>query len=133
MRNKLEKASVNDVVFYGRVKNELKYELLSRSHLVLVPSIREGWSLAVTESNAMGTPVVGYDVPGLRDSVIDGETGILVKEKSPQHLAKAAINLLKNKSLLSKYSSNALNFSRQFSWDKTACAFDEIIRDMHTA
>jgi glycosyltransferase involved in cell wall biosynthesis len=127
LRKKLEKAKVNDIVFYGRAKNELKYELLSKAHLLLVPSIREGWNLAVTESNAMGTPVVAYDVPGLRDSVIDGETGILVKEKSPHNLAKAAIYLLKHKNLLSKYSSNALAFSRQFSWDKTAYEFEKII------
>ena len=57
------------------------------SHLVLIPSIREGWGLIVTESNAMGTPVVAYDVNGLRDSVLDGRNGILVKGKDPESLA----------------------------------------------
>jgi glycosyltransferase involved in cell wall biosynthesis len=128
LRKKLEKARINDIIFFGRVKNELKYELLSKAHILLVPSVREGWNLAVTEANAMGTPVVAYDVPGLRDSVINGETGILVKDKSPRYLAKAAIYLLKDRNLLNKYSCNALSFSRQFSWDNTAHAFDKVLR-----
>ena len=37
MLKKLRKRDIKDVIFYGRVKNELKYELLSKAHLVLVP------------------------------------------------------------------------------------------------
>ena len=45
--------------------------------------MREGWGLVVTQANAMGTPAIGYDVPGLRDSTRYDETGINVIEKSP--------------------------------------------------
>lgn len=129
MRMKLERDSGNnDVTFFGAIRDDLKYNLLSKAHLVLVPSIREGWGLVVTESNAMGTPVIAYNVPGLRDSVKDGNTGLLVKENSPRGLADSAIHLLKNKCLMNKFSLRALEFSRQFSWDKTAEVFNEIIR-----
>ena len=130
MRKELEKMNLKDIVFYGNVKNNLKYELLSKAHLVLVPSVREGWGLVVTESNAMGTPAVGYNIPGLRDSIRDGETGILVKENSPDGIARFAISLLKDQHLLSKYSTNALAFSKQFSWHNTADAFDRIIKNI---
>jgi glycosyltransferase involved in cell wall biosynthesis len=130
LRNKF---NVKDVTFYGRVSSDLKFRLLSKSHIVLMPAIREGWGLVVTESNAMGTPVVAYDVPGLRDSIINGETGILTKENSPDSLAKAAICLLKDQALLDEYSYNALSFSRQFSWDVTANAFDGVLRQKTTA
>jgi glycosyltransferase involved in cell wall biosynthesis len=43
---------------------------------------------------------VAYNVPGLRDSVIDGETGVLVKDNSPQNLADRTISLLTDRSLL---------------------------------
>ena len=78
--------NIKDVVFYGHIKDEVKYDLLRKAHLLLVPSVREGWGLVVTEANAMGTPVIAYDSPGLRDSVVDQKTGILVKDKSPQNL-----------------------------------------------
>jgi glycosyltransferase involved in cell wall biosynthesis len=58
---------------------------LSRAHIILVPAVREGWGLVVTEANAMGTPAIGYDdVPGLRDSIRHGETGITIMEKPLQ-------------------------------------------------
>ena len=124
------KFNLKDITFYGHVENEVKNALLSKAHLILVPAVREGWGLVVTESNAMGTPAVGYNVPGLRDSIRDGETGMLVKENSPYNLAKSAISLLKDRDLLSKFSSNALAFSKQFSWDKSANVFANIIQSV---
>jgi glycosyltransferase involved in cell wall biosynthesis len=130
MRKKLEtKFGTEDVTFFGHISSEQKYNLLSRAHLVLVPAIREGWALVVTESNAMGTPVVAYNVPGLRDSVKHNETGILVEDNSPASLASWAINLLKNRTLLEKYSSNSLLYSRQFNWDISTNVFENSIRD----
>lgn len=128
MREKLEKMSVKDVKFCGRVDNKTKCDLLSKAHLVLVPSVEEGWGLVVTESNAMGTPTVAYNVSGLKDSVQDGHTGILVNSNSPEGLAKTAIGLLNDKERLAKLSYNALKFSKGFSWDNTADAFDKIIK-----
>ena len=129
MRKRLqENFDAPDIRFYGQVNSEMKYELLSKAHITLVPATHEGWGLVVTESNSVGTPVVAYDVPGLRDSVKDGETGILVKEKCPESLASSAIGLLEDRSLLEEFSRRALSFSRQFSWDITTDAFDKIIK-----
>jgi glycosyltransferase involved in cell wall biosynthesis len=57
---------------------------LSRAHIILAAAVREGWGLIVTEANAMGTLAIGYNVPGLRDSIRHGETGITIIEKTPQ-------------------------------------------------
>lgn len=119
MQNELKKEYGKEITFLGHVNNGIKYELLAKAHLVLVPSVREGWGMVVTESNAMGTPVIAYDVNGLRDSVVDGVNGILVKDKNPESLAKNAMKLLANRDLLQKLSSSALNYSRQFNWEKT--------------
>jgi glycosyltransferase involved in cell wall biosynthesis len=130
LRTQLEKLSIKDVKFYGYVSSEMKYDLLKRAHLVLMPATREGWGLIVTEANAMGTPVVGYNVPGLRDSIKDGETGILTKENSPDCLASSAIPLLKNPQLLENFSYKALQFSKQFDWNTTCNIFDKILTQM---
>ena len=55
MLEEVKKERNKDVVFYGRIKDEVKYDLLRKAHLLLVPSVREGWGLVVTEANAMGT------------------------------------------------------------------------------
>lgn len=131
LRKELEsKFKINDITFYGRVSSELKYELLSRAHLAIVPATREGWALVVTEANSMGTPVVAYNVPGLKDSVIDNETGILVESNTPASLASSAVSLLRDRSRLFTLSSNALSNSRQFSWDSCADAFGRIIKEV---
>lgn len=130
MSTKLKKLDIRDVFFYGHIKDQLKFKMLGRAHIVLVPAIREGWGLVVTESNAMGTPVIAYNVPGLKDSVINKRTGILVEGNNPTALASSAIALLQDTAMLTKYSNNALTFSRQFSWDNTASAFENIIRHL---
>jgi glycosyltransferase involved in cell wall biosynthesis len=127
MREQLEALDAKDTEFYGYVDNARKYELLQRAHLGLMPGIREGWGLVVTEANAMGTPLIAYDIPGLRDSVMDGESGILAKENTPSGLASSAISLLKDTALLEKLSLQALRMSRRFSWEKSADTFSQII------
>jgi len=128
MLNELRRKYNNqDITFYGHVNDEQKYDLLRRAHVALVPSVREGWGLVVTEANAMGTPAIAYDVHGLRDSVVDGETGILIKDRSEESLAHAAITLLCDKDLLRKYSENALAFSRRFNWDSATKEFERVI------
>ena len=81
----------------------------------------------MTQANAMGTPAIGYDVPGLRDSTRYDETGINVIEKSPGATTQQAIWLLRDPKRLSNYSKNALEYSRQFSWDKTVESFQKFL------
>lgn len=128
-RKKLESSNTGDVTFYGRVSSEMKYDLLSRAHIILVPAVREGWGLIVTEANAMGTPAIGYDVHGIRDSIRHGETGITVTEKSPEAMAQQAISLLQDSERLSRYSRNSLEYAKHFSWDNTTRLFEMFLNN----
>ena len=130
-RNKLESTEVKDVTFYGHISDEKKYDLLSRAHVILVPAVREGWGLVVTEANAMGTPAIGYGVHGLRDSIRHGETGISIMEKTPAAMAKEAILLLRDSERLSNYSKNSLEYSRQFNWDNSVESFNKVLYNQH--
>jgi len=130
MLKDLEKSNYKDIKFFGHVQNEVKYDLLSKAHAVLIPSVREGWGLIVTESNAMGTPVIAYDVNGLRDSVQDGRNGILLRDKNPESLAKSAVKLFADKEKLRSLTINALEYSRQFNWDNTAAYFEAQIENI---
>jgi glycosyltransferase involved in cell wall biosynthesis len=99
-----------------------------RSHALVLPSVREGWGLVVTEANSLGTPCVGYDVSGLRDSVKDGETGLLAEAGNVDDLADKIIMFLTDDTLRERLSRNALDYSRRFSWDESAKVFLEILR-----
>lgn len=110
------------IKFWGYVDEYKKFNLLGRSHILVNPSIREGWGLVVIEAAAMGTPTIGFNVPGLRDSIINGQTGILSEKKSVKDLANEIIRLLENKRKLSQMSENAILWSKNFSWDKASKA-----------
>ncbi|MGY0023837.1 glycosyltransferase family 4 protein [Streptomyces sp. cg35] len=74
---KLRQLAGPGVEFTGHVSEADKHRLLCEAWLLLHPSAVEGWGLVITEAAARGTPAVGFDVPGVRDSVEDGRTGLL--------------------------------------------------------
>jgi glycosyltransferase involved in cell wall biosynthesis len=77
-RERLEALAGSDVTFAGRVSEEEKHRLLCAAWMLLHPAMIEGWGIVVAEAAVRGTPAIGFRVPGLRDSVVDGETGLLV-------------------------------------------------------
>ncbi|MGX6746163.1 glycosyltransferase family 4 protein [Streptomyces xantholiticus] len=81
-RGRLEQLAGEDVEFTGHVSEEEKHRLLCEAWMLLHPAAVEGWGLVVTEAGARGTPTLGFDVPGLRDSVDDGVTGLLARGES---------------------------------------------------
>ncbi len=117
-RNELENMACDGTEFLGRVSADKKLELMRRAWAILVPGIREGWGLIVTEANAMGTPAIGYNVPGLRDSIQNSLNGIIVN--GYEEMAQGAINLILDKNLCEKLARGALENSRQFSWERSA-------------
>jgi len=120
----------NDVIFYGKVSEKEKIKLLRRAHVLVFPGIREGWGLVVTEANSQGTPAVAYDVPGLRDSIKHMNTGILVPKDDIKALAKSLILILQHEDLRKKLTKNALEWAKNFNWDKTAMEFSRILKQI---
>ena len=78
-RARLEALAGPGVVFTGRVPEPEKHRLLCSAWLLMHPALIEGWGIVVSEAAIRGTPAVAFDVPGLRDSVVHGETGMLVR------------------------------------------------------
>jgi glycosyltransferase involved in cell wall biosynthesis len=128
MRAKLEKESPSGVTFFGRVSDEEKFELLKRAHLLLAPSVREGWGISVIEANAMGTPAIGYAVPGLIDSIVNGVTGFLTPALDPVALSESAKVLLSNTSQAHELSMNALEWSKRFNWEDSGKQFQDVLQ-----
>lgn len=108
------------VSFCGRVDEDTKLSVLRDAHVLIHPSIHEGWGINVIEANAMGTPAVAYASGGLRDSIQDGETGLLCATRQPAQLAQALHRLFEDSSLYTRLQWNCLRWSSEFSWDVTA-------------
>jgi glycosyltransferase involved in cell wall biosynthesis len=71
-------------------------ELLSQATLLVLPSLREGFGLAIIEAYASGLSVVATKVGGIPEVVIDNETGFLVAPGDEKALAEAIIHLLRH-------------------------------------
>lgn len=106
--------------FAGFVSEQEKVDILQQCHVVVNPSVKEGWGLTVIEANACGTPTVAANVPGLRDSVIDGETGLLYEYGNIEQCAEYIEKLLSDEKYLQTMNKNAVEWAGKFDWDKAA-------------
>jgi len=78
----------------------------------------EGWGLTVIEANACGTPAVSFNVPGLNESIVNGETGRLATCDSD--FVSALAEILLDESLRATLSDGARDWSLRFNWDAAA-------------
>ncbi len=116
------------VRFTGFVSEEEKLRLLTRAEVAACPSSKEGWGITVIEANACGVPVVAARVPGLRDAVVDGETGVLVSPGDREAMARALIGLLRDREERERLAGNAVARSRLYTWENTARQTLQIIQ-----
>jgi glycosyltransferase involved in cell wall biosynthesis len=100
---------------------------MQESWVLLLPSVKEGWGMVVTEAAACGTPAIVSDVTGLRDSVQNGKTGIVLSKNPTQEELYNAMKEFVNDSTRKKLSSRATIWSKKFTWDKSYETFKKYI------
>ena len=108
------------VVLTGFVSAARKYELLSSSLALLQTSYKEGWGLTVMEAAQLCKTTIASDVPGLCDSVRDGETGILFPSGDTAACASAMEKIYGDAELRASLGKNAKRYALTFSWEKSA-------------
>lgn len=116
------------VAFLGFVDDARKRELFRSTWVHVLTSPKEGWGIANMEAAACGTPTVASDAPGLRDSVVDGRTGYLVRHGDVEALAERMGRLFSDPALRDRLGTQAREFARGFSWDASAHGVLEVLR-----
>lgn len=117
IKRKIEKVGLErKIKFWGYVTQAKKFELLARAHLLINPSIREGWGLVNIEANAVGTPVVAYNSPGLIDSVKNQVSGLICSENTPKEMTDKVRALLEDKKLYAQLQEGAKRWANKFNW-----------------
>lgn len=117
----------DNVQFLGRIPEQSKFELFAESRGAVVPSVRDGFGIAVLEANSVGTPVVGWDVPGIRDSIAHNATGILAPFPNEKAFADGLETLLTDDATWTRLSENAWREATKHSWDRSASEFQRVI------
>ena len=110
------------IIFLGQISEEKKFDTYRESKFAVFASDKEGWGLSCIEAQGLSCPVVAYDVPGIRDSVRQNETGLLIEYLDIKGLSKAMLKLIGDNSLYQKLSTGAHNWARSMGWD--ACYTD---------
>jgi glycosyltransferase involved in cell wall biosynthesis len=131
LRRRAAELGMSDRIhFAGYVPVAQKVETLRRSWVVVCPSLKEGWGLTNIEANACGTPVVCADVPGLRDSAIDGETGLLYPHGRVDLLAGHLRRVLADATLRERLAQGGLRWAGRFHWEQAARETEQIIEQV---
>lgn len=86
--------SLKIVNYPGQVHNVKDW--IAETDVFVLPSYREGLPLSTQEAMAIGRPIITTDVPGCRDTVVDGVNGFLVEKWNPQALAEKMIYFIKH-------------------------------------
>ena len=92
-----------------------------------MPSAKEGWGIAVIEAAQHGVPTVGYrEAGGLRDSIVEDETGILVD--SEEEFRAAVRDLVADPARRADLGTAARSRAAQYSWQETGRKFEALLR-----
>jgi glycosyltransferase involved in cell wall biosynthesis len=108
------------VRFLGRISEAEKLALLRRSWALVFASPKEGWGITNLEAAACGTPVVASNSPGIRESVLDGETGYLVPHGDVPAMAAAMSRVAADPALVARLGARARAFAETFTWERAA-------------
>ena len=105
------------VHFLGFISEPQKVALLRSAWVLAFTSPTEGWGITTLEAAACATPVVASCSPGLRESVLDGETGFLVPHGDLPALVRALQRLVSDPSLVASLGGAARCFASRFTWE----------------
>jgi glycosyltransferase involved in cell wall biosynthesis len=120
-RSSLEAVAGIGVEFVGRVDEKEKWLLLGQAWGLVHTAQHEGWGIVITEAALVGTPSIGFDVPGVRDAIVDGETGILVDSEGD--LVRRWIELATDRGQRERLSGEARRHGSLFAWNHVARDF----------
>lgn len=107
------------VHFAGHVSDAEKFDHLERAWLHVLPSLKEGWGLAIIEAARVGVPSVAYrSAGGVQESILDGVTGLLAD--SEEDLVSRVREVLTHEQLRCDLGRKAQLRTEELSWEAAA-------------
>ncbi len=125
--DRLRERSGEGVTFMGPISGDDKQRLLGEAWFLVHAAHHEGWGTVIMEAAAAGTPTLAFDVRGVRDSVVDGRTGVLVADD--EAFAAAWIRLASDASERQRLSAAARDRAGELTWDRAVAAFEAAVRE----
>lgn len=128
----VRKLNLSDKVrFVGKVAHKELPNWYRASKVVVNPSLSESFGISIVEGMACGIPVVGTTVGGMLETIVDGETGLLVEPERPDLLADAVVSVLGDDRRATTMGTHGRNRAvRNFSWRARADRLVSVYRGL---
>lgn len=119
LKSLLPKQALSKVEFRGHLNAAQLSKAMQDATICVFPSRYEGLPMVCLEAMAGGKPIVTTSIPGFRDLILDGKTGLTAKEEDPESLASALIRMLEDASLRANLGTAAREFAHERFHGKT--------------
>lgn len=120
----------NNIIFLGAISHERIHYHMNRSKIFILPSLSEGFPLAILEAMAAGLPIIASSIGGIIEIIDDGLNGFLVEPKNPEDIAEKVIYLFQNEHIWQKISLNCRKKAGDYSWNSVVESLIEIYEDI---
>ena len=131
---RIKNSPFSEKIFYKHnVSTDIKRELFFNAAFVCMPSRFEGWCISAIEAAACSKATIGTEIMGLKDSIRNGETGILVKPGDTASLAQAMTTLLTDKNVRTRLGMNGHIWAQNFTWERISRLQENFYRDIYTS
>lgn len=126
--NLIQKHKLKNINMVGVKTQKELVKLYNENDVFILPSEKEGFSLAMLEAMASGLPIIGSDVIGMRELI--SNCGVLVWNPSPQAYADTLDMLTSDRSRLIEMSKNAVKNARLYTWEAVVKNFQAIYKEV---
>ncbi|MFC2001729.1 glycosyltransferase family 4 protein [Chloroflexota bacterium] len=117
----------HNIIFWGRVSDQQKFNILRSSEIFVMPSLLEGFGIVLLEAMACNLPIVANNLLVFREIFLDGKTGYLVDVKNTEEFASKIVELLKDEQQRKEMGKYNREYVKQFSWDRTADMEEKVL------
>lgn len=109
-----KKDAGDNIEFFGEINEKEKWDLMKKAKAFVFPSEQEDFGIIPVEAMACGTPVIALNQGGVKETVVDGKTGLFFEERTVDSLIKAVRKFEK----LKFKSENCINQAKKFSKER---------------
>ncbi len=119
----------NRVLLHGVLQGNKLIEKYKNSDIFVLTSSSESFGLVLLEAMASGLPIVSSNIPGVRNIINNGETGLLVT-LTPENISSAIENIISDSKLREKLIEKGLDEVKKYNWNKIISKFEWIYKEL---